>query len=72
MNVKNICWQLDEKVLVYFLRLDGFFKNCDSKMFNFSLLAKFIDSFFLMSFSVDIVYYKIARQPIRYSCKHVL
>ena len=41
-------------------------------MFIFSLLAKFIDSFFLMSFTVDIIYYKIARQPIRYSSKHVL
>lgn len=56
---KKFIWQqLKILSLATFLDLDGFFKNCDSKMFNFSLLAKYIDSFFLMSFDVDIIYYK--------------
>lgn len=41
-------------------------------MLYFNVPAKCVVSFFLMCFSVDIIYYKTARQPIRYCCKHAL
>lgn len=47
-------------------------KTITFKMLYFNVPAKCVVSFFLMCFSVDIIYYKTARQPIRYCCKHAL
>lgn len=73
MNVKKkSVANLIKKCSYTFLDYKFSLKTVIFKMFYFNVPPKYVDSFFLMSFSVDIIYYKTERQPIRYCCKYAL